>query len=471
MKRVHITLFLAASVLPLLVLFRLAVTALYASPETDDFCFSYHYAVDGLFGTVALFYKIAIGRILPMVILTLPAILSRAIPLDMFIVYPLMMVGFLLAFIAVSASVCNRLWPTIPGALLLFLSVTFAATVGVNAVSFREMFLWLPGIACYLVPAAMVLIVLIELTVGALAGAQLSTRQIAVLGALCFLAATCNEFTPVWIMAVIGISFATRGFAEFRSHAILGVCTLAGFLVLLAAPGNLVRMSLYPAGGRIWASIDSAINYFAFDLMILIGQPNIIAWLAIVAIISIFVISPKPVRLRPVAVASIGIPALFLLCSFITWFIAYYATGELLALRARNEIEVFIIASLTISVASIARFAGQFLPSRPLQMQTAGIILSALLCQHLLGSPTMAILKTERPTFNTFWLESVHRHASMSLSKSNDIVVPNRTVRPSLLMQEDLTENPARLPNDCVAAFYGKKSVVMRALPVSQTQR
>jgi len=83
----------------------------------------------------------------------------------------------------------------------------------------------------------------------------------------------------------------------------------------------------------------------------------------------------------------------------------------------------------------------------------------------------MAILKTERPTFNTFWLESIHRHASIGLSKDNEIVIPNRTVHPSLLMQEDLTENPARLPNDCVAAFYGKKSVVMRVPPVSQTPR
>ena len=104
-------------------------------------------------------------------------------------------------------------------------------------------------------------------------------------------------------------------------------------------------------------------------------------------------------------------------------------------------------------------------------MQTAGIILSALLGVYLLGSPIMAILKTERPTFNTFWLEGIHRHASIALSGENDIVVPNRTVRPSFLMQEDLTDNPARLPNDCVAAFYGKKSVVMRVPPMSQTPR
>src|SRR6185369_8902438 len=160
-------------------------------------------------------------------------------------------------------------------------------------------------------------------------------------------------------------------------------CALAGFLILLAAHGNLVRISLYPAGGKVWASVDGALALFTTDWLVRL-EPNVLAWLVIVAVTSIFVTSPKPARVHPVAVAAIGIPALFLLCGFITWFIAYYATGEPLALRARNELEVFIIAGLTISAASIARFAGQFLPSRPIHIQVAGIVLAALLCLHLL---------------------------------------------------------------------------------------
>jgi hypothetical protein len=70
-------------------------------------------------------------------------------------------------------------------------------------------------------------------------------------------------------------------------------------------------------------------------------------------------------------------------------------------------------------------------------------------------------VQSQRAQFNTFWLESVQRNAVLRLSEEPDIVVPKRTVRPSVLMQEDLTDNPARLPNDCVAAFYGKKSVIM----------
>jgi hypothetical protein len=461
-RRLHDALFLFASVVPLLIILRLASVALYASPETDDFCFSYHYAADGLFGTVAIFYKTAIGRILPMVILTLPAMIARAIPLDMFLVYPLLMAVFFLAFAAVIGWVCAKLWPHVSGALAFFLGTTLTATICANALSFREMFFWLPGVACYLVPAALFLIVFTTLMTSAIEGALLSIRSTAILSILCFLAATCNEFTPVWFMAIIAGSFAARGFTQFRQHAVLAASTLAGFLVLLAAPGNWVRMSQYPAGGRIWTALDGALNYFAYDWLLLIQEPSVLAWLAIVGSASIFVIHAKPIRLRTVVLISVGIPVLLLACSFITWFIAYYATGELLALRARNETVVFIIAGLTFSVAIITRFAAQFLPDRPAQVQAVGAILCALLCLHLIDGRTMALLREQRPSFDTFWLESLQRHANIRLSKASDIIVPNRTVRPSLLMQEDLTDNPGRLPNDCVAAFYGKRSVILR---------
>jgi hypothetical protein len=77
-----------------------------------------------------------------------------------------------------------------------------------------------------------------------------------------------------------------------------------------AAPGNIVRMALYPAGGKLLPSIESAI-------------------------------------------------LLFLGCTFIAWFAAYYATGEILALRARNEVFVMIVISLTCSVMLLSQMIGQ----------------------------------------------------------------------------------------------------------------
>jgi hypothetical protein len=460
-KRLHNTLFLAAFMVPAFILFRLAVTALYASPETGDFCFSYHYADDGLIGTIWIFYKTAIGRILPMAILTLPAMISRAISLDLFIVYPLLMAAFLLAFVATVAWACSRIWPNASAPEILLLSITLAVTICTNTRSFREMFYWLPGVACYLVPAGIFLIVLTQLLMSAIEGAAMSNRAVASLGILCFAAATCNEFTPIWIMAAIVASFAINQSSQIRQHAILAACTVAGFLVLLAAPGNQIRMSQYPAGGRIWASLDSAFTWFTYDWLLLIQEPSVIAWLAAVASLSIFVMESKPLKVQHAGLISLGTPALFLACSFVTWFIAHYATGEMLALRARNEIEVVIIMCLTFSTLMLAQLAAQFLPpDRPSYVKSAGIILCLALSFNLVNTKVMGLMQSERATFDTFWLESVQRHAAISLSKASDIVVTSRTVRPSLLIQEDLTDNPSRLPNDCVAFFYRKNTVV-----------
>ncbi|MCK1479333.1 hypothetical protein IVB27_32485 [Bradyrhizobium sp. 197] len=456
----HDALFMVASLFPLFIILRLAALALYASPETDDFCFSYHYADDGLLGTVAVFYKTAIGRVLPMVLMCLPAMIAR--PLDMFITYPMVMLTFLFSFIAAGLWVCARLWSSASAALVFFLGITLTATIAVNAISFREMFLWLPGVACYLVPAAIFMVVFTYLITTAIGDAPLSRRSVAVLGALCFLAATCNEFTTVWFVAAIAASFALRSFRQIRSHIVLAGCTLAGFLIVLAAPGNLVRMSQYPAGGRIWTAIDGASSWYAYDWSLLLQQPTVISWLALLGSASIFVIEPKPIDARKVLLISVGVPTLFLACSFVTWFVAYYATGEMLAQRARNETEVFIVMSLTFATMAVSRFAAQFLPARPSNVRGVGILICALLCLPLVNSRAMTLYRTERSSFATFWLESVQRHATISLSQRGDITVPARTARPSLLMQEDLTADPSRLPNDCVAAYYRKKSVIMR---------
>ena len=69
---------LLACLLPLFVLFRLISTGLYSTPETDDFCYAYLYNQHGLAHTIGQIYATAIGRIVPMVLITLPAMISKA---------------------------------------------------------------------------------------------------------------------------------------------------------------------------------------------------------------------------------------------------------------------------------------------------------------------------------------------------------------------------------------------------------
>jgi hypothetical protein len=55
---------------------------------------------------------------------------------------------------------------------------------------------------------------------------------------------------------------------------------------------------------------------------------------------------------------------------------------------------------------------------------------------------------------------SIARHAELSLSSDRDLVLPKLAVAPDVLMVSDISDNPSRLPNDCIAAFYGKRRVV-----------
>jgi len=76
--------------------------------------------------------------------------------------------------------------------------------------------------------------------------------------------------------------------------------------------------------------------------------------------------------------------------------------------------------------------------SRPVLLQIVGPIGGGILCLSLLNARSMTLLHSERPQFDTFWLKSLSRHASLKLSPDADIVVPRRTARPTVLMEEKI---------------------------------
>jgi translation initiation factor IF-1 len=91
----------------------------------------------------------------------------------------------------------------------------------------------------------------------------------------------------------------------------------------------------------------------------------------------------------------------------------------------------------------------------------AAIVLPLILIRPLYDSATMDLLRSEQNMFQVFWRESMARHAQLRLASEDSIIVPNRTARPSVLMAEDLSENPNGIPNDCIGRFYGKKAVAI----------
>ncbi|MGY3649590.1 hypothetical protein ACVWW2_004881 [Bradyrhizobium sp. LM4.3] len=70
-----------------------------------------------------------------------------------------------------------------------------------------------------------------------------------------------------------------------------------------------------------------------------------------------------------------------------------------------------------------------------------------------------------------FWLESMERHARLTLSPEQRLVVAQHTAHPTTLMNSDVTDNPGRLPNDCIARFYQKESIVAGPAGTPSVQR
>lgn len=70
-------------------------------------------------------------------------------------------------------------------------------------------------------------------------------------------------------------------------------------------------------------------------------------------------------------------------------------------------------------------------------------------------------IQTEWPQLSTFWQESIARDYLLSTAPEGQVVVQRRSVFPTTLMGDELKETPGNLPNDCIARYYGKSSVVL----------
>jgi len=451
-----------AAAVPLLILFKMVSTALYALPETDDFCFAYHYNDDGLLRTVWIFYSSVIGRISAILLMTMPAIISKASQVDLFIVYPLLLCANGIGFVATCVFVAGRLWAVRSIFERILAGTALSATIFVLAVSLREMLYWAPGSFSYMIPGLIVMIVLVELVRSAANDTALSPLQTVVLSILCFLGALCNEFTPLWLAGFVVSSFlfrwlASHPYPQRGNHAAILAGALIGIAILLLAPGNAIRLGQYPAGQKFAESIIMGWKYTATDLGWLYQREALWGWLSFVALFSAFVAPARDKLSLRMAFLIVALSSLIFGCAYAGHFIGYFATGEDLATRARNEVVVLFIVGMTCIVA----LAMPMLKVRGDWLRAAAVVACGIACIPLLNGQAMTLLNSERSQFEMFWLESMQRHVLLSLTPDADVSVPVRTVKPSVLMAEDLTDNPGRLPNDCVAAFYRKKTVVM----------
>lgn len=452
-------LFGVAAAVPIYVVSKFLIAAGYAFPESDDYCFFFKYRDAGLFGLVGTLYQTLVGRVVPLVLIAVPGMVTRGSVQHLVEAYPSVLVSFALLFAGSMVWVTVRLYRDLTADRLAYLSISLVATIFASCEDPRELLYWMPGVACYAVPAALVAIVLAELCVSARDGSEFSLLKTSILAALSFISALCNEFTPIWLIGIVLGSFLFRRLSghsrsQAVAHLALLIATLAGFAILLAAPANSARMGQFQASGNVIGALIEAAKRAPFDWTraFVIAMP----WSLAAGLCSTSY-HDSPRNAGPLAALFAGLAVLLFGCSYVAHFVGYFATGTHLAPRASNEIMIVLVVGFACAFAAIGPLLFT-LKLNTISIATACMLLTA----PMLSGSGLKLMRAEWPLFEAFRAETLHRENLLLSATKPDVAVPSLIVRPRLLVGQDLSTSPDLLPNDCVAAAYGLKTVVLQ---------
>jgi hypothetical protein len=443
----------AGAIPALFVAMCLALTPL-AAPEHDDYCFAIRTITDGAVPTVVHFYTELTGRITALVLIQLPQMLASGLSLSILSTYSLVLTIFAVLFVAGSSVAIGWAW-RVRGARLFLLTSTFCATTIAVAPSPHELLFWLPGAVCYVPPA----IVAILFLAAASRLEWITGSQAACLSLTGSIVAMCNEFTAPWLILILLFSVAARHAAgkprQLTAHAVIAGFVLAGFLVILLAPGNAGRRSELPNSGQIWYSLKDGLVYSISRWGKFITRPAVITCVVAAALLAL---SCRPIAAldrRAMTWLAASIAMVCGACCYFAFFVHGYSTGGRLVERAENQALILLLFGTMLAASILARawFSDVTIP------EWAGLVLAVAIGASLAFSPTGRLLRTEGGDFLAFHREAVERDQALRKSADAAPFVPRHKATPSLLMGVDADVN-----SGCLGRYYGKASIRVEAL-------
>lgn len=452
---------------PLIFLTVLTLLALYGAPEHDDFCFAYQNVRDGFLQTVVGFYTGLSGRIVALLIIQVPAAIAKTAGSSILSAYAATLMAFAALFVAGSAFAMVRMWPNVRGLPLLVLMLGFPAAIAGATASAHDLLYWLPGLACYVLPGLITILILGECVYAIDRERQLSIQATAWAAAGGFLAATCNEFTAVWLVAIVAASLLARHVFDQKlqmgRHVVIAAAAAVGWLIVAVAPGNGQRIATVGDSWNVGFAITEGFMFSLTGLRILLLSPSLIGWLVVVMTISAAITAPEKQNPRREKWLAAGIAALFLSASYFEYFLHQLITGAHLVDRAQNQALILIVFGFTLCASLLARVYRSQL-RRTLALAGASIsldkpvwplLLTAIIAVSLYFSTTGSRIRREMATFHPFWQEAVARDRLLASRPDQVVDVPKHRWKPSTLIDTDITNNIG-----CVAQYYHNKELI-----------
>lgn len=459
------------SLLPAVFLLGLFALIWFSAPEHDDFCFADLYARRGFVQTISILYNSLSGRVVALFLSQFPPAISTATNVSLLSAYSLTLTASAGLFLLGSALAILRAWPRAGAPQLTFLALAFASTVVSAAPSLRELLYWLAGLTCYVPPALVTILILGECIRALDTEAEFSWLLTIGMALGGLVAAMCNEFTSFWLLLILAASLVGRRLfgkpSQIGQHSLIAAAIAIGFVVVVSASGNSTRMEQMPNAGHFLPSLLNGFHDSLIGLGRFFREPAIIVSLIAAGAITLF--EPEPVKSPPAngKMLALGIIAICLACCYFEYFTHRYATGFRLVERAQNEALILLLFGLMLGVrlwvrAHRAPLREQLSASRyssffgPVALPTG---LGLLLIAALGFSSTTSLLRKQWQDLYPYWQESVARHILLTTSPEQMVAVPRHKWTPSLLMTSDVTAHADRLPNDCIARYYGKSAI------------
>ena len=440
----------------------LAALSLFASPQTDDFCYGAIVRHDGLAG-IWRHYENWSGRLVASALIPLPTIVSDLLGADLFDVYGCFAASFLLGFAILCYWAIGALLPERTNPSRLFLALALFIAMVANAPTTRHLVFWMPGAFTYAFPS-LVMLWLFGLLYRALEQRTwISRGQFSALVPLLLLTSLCTELSgPIAIWMLVSSLYGRRrsGFEHTAAvhHVVLIAAALIGTAIVYLAPGNLVRASTHGGGSDLPSALFWGTMYVPAFLVLYLTRPGVVGWLLLLALAGVDHDAVPPDRHSARALIGIAVSTLLGGC-WVSCVAGYYAQGGRLPARALNLLFLLSVLCLSFALkAYCARSMTRLSNAAPgfltlTRLRVSGVAL-------LLLSPAVLGAVWQLPQAPQFRREARAQLLAISATSMPIASVQQLETTPQLLFNNRLSPDGTEWPNRCLARYLGKQAVV-----------
>ncbi|AHM60063.1 hypothetical protein D770_09030 [Flammeovirgaceae bacterium 311] len=458
--------FLFALLIVMAALFPFLLLAFYNHPSADDYCYAHRTNDMGFWPVQAFHYYSWTGRYMATALLTLDPVDFQDLTL-----YRLLPVFLFVSFGASIYLFVSKLLPNVVTRDRLTLSFLIFFLYVVRLPSITEAFYWMSGSVTYQL-ASILSLFLFSVIIHLHAQQRRSKRFLYTLVAavLCVVIVGLNETSMMLLCVALFLWLAIRFYLTRKIDKpllVLLLVTILASVVVIAAPGNFIRMAEKPKRFDVFISIYGPIRYsltyilhwLPFSvLLLLLFFSDLLKRIAqsIRSYYRLPVISPRHVGLLALAVF------FFIALGFLPSFVAQGSTPPA---RTVNMIYLlYIFSGLAVVLAVLISMQMQHIaiPEIP---RSYRIVLGVLFLIMLVFWPNKirtAYQDLAKGTAYQYDLEMQARYRHLSKCTAENCIVPPLENKPHSIYSYDLASAPTEqiyYYNQCLSHYFHKDNI------------